>query len=931
MAHGTKLKSFTWSKEAYHMVRQLRWLSLWGLMGLLSVGPVHANDGWVPNMVNYINGSVIETNSWLDTPTKSSTGVFSISWAEQANDDYLLEYQTAGNSQWVALYTGSGNYYVPTNPFNLGEYAFRLGCSGEPLCPEDGYVTSTTAVVPSPAYVNSVFMPESDVIQVYWGADGHAQGHVLEQSTDNGNTWQEVTPTQNTVVHQSDDYDGLLHGDEDVTLSLAQVNASAEMIVVSAKSKFGGGSAKNTQSSFSPDTEFRYRVKTCVSSACSEYSTSKILSVDGLTPIFPDAGFESGISDFYVSEGGGFGQVTGISAINLNKSYQASLEYWGDMQLNYPFDSLRYLNGVSLTGKLRLTQLSAGSRLSVYAVAYYDGIDNRVEGTRYELTSADVSSTTIHDLYSTLYLDETRPVKYVRYIIRLLGGGTAEYTLDDAQMYEGTYLGQSYPVLTSYLSNYSGANKVSWSAFANSAKYEYHVQYQKDGDTSWNTFYKGRELEFSNPETDMVNNPKNFAGLLDSGIYHFRIYCGEFGDCPNGYAYATLVEAREPEWLTTNYNIEAGRMGLAWAETISAYGYLVEEKYASGEWVLVSPTSEENSRLYQGNLLFTDNYTKLYDRVQGVYQYRVRACRSSGCTGEWRTSEVVTVSTELPDIQFYSPITKYNGYVDTNWTAFKAAGQTYKVEIQPEHGQWTTWYQGTDISYTTESELASGMYHFRIGCAGVAGCLASGYVESFTLVVRAPAYLSATYNAGTFDVSLNWSNTIDAFGYVLEHKVNNGVWRELTPKAGEASYSRFYPELNAYQTMYVDYSTTITVNQSGTHYFRVKACRSSRCGSYIETLLDAQVVTLIQWAPATVTVGQQAVLIWDSAIVSQCESADSPAITLVQSQTAFYEAQENELTAWNCVGLNAQTLGQFTAPITANKLQAPNGLKQIEE
>jgi len=895
---------------------------------VLTTGQVFAEGTWLPNMVHYMNSSVLDESQWLSAPEETGDGVFSISWAEQSDNNYTLEYQREGDSQWQVLYSGTDNYYVPSVAFDSGVYAFRIQCTGEPQCPADGYATMTTAVVVAPSYVNSVFTPDSDEINVYWAGADNAQGHVLEQSTDNGSSWQEVSPVENIVAHQSDDYAGMLHGDENATLDLATATQNAQNFYVASAMSMGSLlSAKSAVTS----TSFRYRVKTCVSSACSEYRTSQLLSVEGLEPIFPDPGFETGVTDFAVSEGGGFGQVSGISAINQNKSYQASLENWGDMQLYFPFASLRYLNGVSLTGKLRLTQLSAGSRLSVYAVAYYDGIDKRVEGTRYELTSDDVSSTTIHDLYSTLYLDETQPVKYVRYIIRLLGGGTAQYTLDDAQMYEGTYLGQDYPVLTSYLSNYSGKNKVSWTSFATTPNYEYHVEYQKDGDAVWRTFYKGKALQFSSPETDTVNNPDNFAGLLDSGIYNFRLYCGDFGDCPNDYAYATLVEAREPEWLTTNYNVTAGRMGLAWAETISAYGYLVEEKYASGDWTLVSPTSDENSRSYQGNLLFTDNYTKLYDRAPGQYQYRVRACRSSGCNGVWRTSAPVTVSADFPDIYFYSPITKYNGYVDTYWSAFKAAGQTYKVDIQPEHGQWTTWYQGTNTSYATTSELASGMYHFRMGCAGVAGCPTSGYVESFSLVVREPAFLNATYNADTFDVSLNWSNTIDALGYVLEHKVNNGAWRELSPRADEASLQYFYPELDAYQTMYVDYSTTIDVNQSGTHYFRVKACRTSRCGSYTETQLDAQVATLIEWSPAIVTVGQQAELSWDPAVVSGCVSADTPAIILVQNKAAFYATQENQLTIWNCVGLNAQTLGQFTAPITVNKLQAPSGLQQNEE
>lgn len=904
-------------------------LAMYFLSSLVAAGafvmPAHANNNWLPNVVDYINGKAADASGNLRVPVKNQDGKFSISWPDFGAQTFELEFKEATDNQWSTLYVGESNYFIHATSFITGDYQFRLNCSGYSQCPADGYLTGETSVVIAPAYVNSRYDPENNEIGVYWAGQSKAQGFVLEQSDDNGLSWYDVTPETGAVSHSSDDHNGQLHSANEATLN--PTNAPLAKSIASLSKAIQSVSAKNTVVS----SGYRYRVRTCTENACSEYSTSNTLRVDDLVPIYTDPGFEAGVTSFTVSEGGGLSALTNQEQITGDKSLHVTLKNWGYLENIHWFPSPKPLGGVSLTGKMRLKQLTPGNKLSVYAVAYYDGIDKRNEGTRFELDASDVSDSTIHQLFSTLYLDNSIDVKYVRYYVRLIGSGTATFVLDDAQLYEGTHIGQDYPVLTSYLSSYSGNNKLSWTAFSYVGA-RFNVEYKNlNSGIGWQPFYRGSELSFSSPESDPENNPVNYSDLLDSGEYVFRIDCRIAGnDCPDNYVYAYLVVARESAWLNTNYNVSNGLLGLAWAETVAAYGYLIEEKFNDGDWLPLEPGSGDNTRSYRGNLLYTDNYTLLSGRTSGTYQYRVRACRSSGCNGQWREGDAININNVSSVLSFYVPISEYDGLLNTYWTAFKPLGQNYTVEHRLDSGNWEEWYSGSGSSYTNNEPLAEGNYHFRLECSGYTGCPASGYLESFSLVAPKPAFLYATYNESTFVVDLNWSSTVSAYGYVLERQINDGVWEVLTPQAGEPS------RIHGGNNLFTATSTSLAVIKSGIHRFRVKACRSSRCGSeYATALLDLDLTAIVEWKYPIVTAGQANELLWPSAIVSNCVSLDASPITLTPNENGeqigkLYLPETNRQTRWSCTGLNNEPLGEFVAPVSIEKLSAPEGLATSE-
>ena len=890
----------------------------------LSATSASANSSvnWLPNMIHYMNESSVSNNPLLQSPLRSTDGKFSISWAKLDLAEYHLEYKNANDNNWQTLYRGPSTYMVPEQAFTTGIYSFRMDCSSDARCPADGYLRSDTVVLIPPDYVSSRYDETDDMVDIYWKDESFAQGYVLEHSLDNGQNWQVILPSSNSVPHQSDDFSGDLHGDASTQLS--GVTTSAKQLTIASKPlRLAGNSAQSAY-------EMMFRVKTCVESACSEFKTSKALKIGDLQPILPDPGFETGLTEFFVSEGGGSGGLSNQHSITGEHSYLTRLKNWGYLEHIHWLSPAKGLSGLSLTGDLLLQSISPENKLSIYAVAYYQDDDTRIEGTRYELSSEDVGKS--HKLYSTLYLDSSRAIKFVRYYVRLIGNGDAEFLLDNAQLYEGTSLGQDYPVLTSYLSSYSGENAISWTPFLPAGS-RYHVEYKNSQSDTWTTFYKGSALSFRNPENDTNNNPDNFASALDSGTYEFRINCSLVGakDCPNGYAYSSLVVAREPAWINTNYNAGNNLLGVAWAETVAAYGYLVEEKANNGNWTQLTPGPNDNSRVHNGETLFVDNYILLSGRTSGQYQYRVKACRSSGCTGLWRESDVLNIDAQNAALDFNVPISEYDGLLNTSWSAFKPGGQIYHVEYQLEGGSWQTWYQGAQTSFSNATPLAPGDYQFRLNCQGYGNCPQSGYVYAFSLVVTQPLYLNATYDAASKKVLLDWPKTVAAYGYVLEHSVNDGPWYEIHPGRGEPSLA-FKGHV-----LFTATSTDMYVTQSGIHRYRIKACRSSLCSlNYTQAWLSLNAQASLAWQNQPATIGEQVVLAWDKVLIDSCTSLDTPAITLSdnnqgQKVARHLRTYDNEDTLWQCMGTSGQNLGEFRVPLTVEKLPAPANLGRVEQ
>jgi hypothetical protein len=90
-----------------------------------------------------------------------------------------------------------------------------------------------------------------------------------------------------------------------------------------------------------------------------------------------------------------------------------------------------------------------------------------------------------------------------------------------------------------------------------------------------------------------------------------------------------------PDYLVASYDDVTHKVDLEWSSTISAYGYVLEIQVDESDWQMLIPQSGEPSLSYSGNTLFTETNTSIYATQTGVHKYRVKACRSSGCVGDY--------------------------------------------------------------------------------------------------------------------------------------------------------------------------------------------------------------------------------------------------------------------------------------------------------
>ncbi|MCV2884649.1 hypothetical protein OE749_08070 [Aestuariibacter sp. AA17] len=871
----------------------------------------HAQQAWLPNVIHLINEPVLTSETQIHAPAKSESGNVRVYWTHFSDQGYTLEYKL-NDTPWQTLYSGHSAEYIPNTPLTPGQYTFRLHCNGLASCPQEGYLVASTAVVTPPTFINSYFEQKSSRVALQWEDKGVPQGHVVEQSADEGQTWQIVEPEETLTYHTSNDYEGALH-----TGSETSVNLNNQLVPQSTLRTARATSVTQYLKRSNASLDLKYRVKRCVQSACGTTRTSKSLSVRGLTPILPDQGFESGSTQFFVSEGGGFSEISNRDPINGSHSLNVTLQNWGYLELYYPLGNTTRMNGFTIKGLLNLRSLSAGNTLSIYAAAYYLNGDIRIEGSRTVVSEADLEKTI--SAFSTLYLDESEPIKFVRYYIRLIGEGTAEFTLDDAQMYKGTHVGQDVPVLTSWLSSYTGHNKLSWTPFKREGQ-QYTLEYTKlhAGSNTWKTLYKGTQLAFDSA----LVKPAGFP--LSSGQYRFRIACGTLPECPTGYQYADLIVSRTPDWVSANYNPDTRRFGIAWSKTVAAKGYLVEQNINGTGWRAFSPDSNDNSLHYKGYHLFAQTHKVIENPSIATYQFRVKACRSSGCEGLWITSNPITLSNQRPDLWFYAPISTYFTYADLSWSEFKPANQPYHVETRQTGQNWKTLYSGSNTEY--RANLPAGMHIFRLHCAGHASCPASGYLEQHAEIVPSPLSLDVQFDKNRFMASLSWTPVTSAYGYVIEHRFNQTEWRELTPQASEGAFNFVDPQTKTYHTLFTGLNTTLPLNVAGVHDFRVKACRSSQCGSYVQANLLIDMKGLIQWEPDKIKVTEPSSIVWDASYFQHCHiaSADDTLLHIDESgQTRVYSTGEPLLTEWQCQKMDGSRVNIF-APISVQKLTKPD-------
>jgi len=268
------------------------------------------------------------------------------------------------------------------------------------------------------------------------------------------------------------------------------------------------------------------------------------------------------------------------------------------------------------------------------------------------------------------------------------------------------------------------------------------------------------------------------------------------------------------------------------AATGNITAYQLQQRINGGAWTTIhnaSGTSKSRSGL-----------------ANGTYQYRVKACNGSTCSGYGTTKTVyVAITPGVPASISVSPHPSTNGNHTISWGASSGSITKYDLNRKIGSGSWTNLYDGTALS-RAYSGLSNGSYAYQVrACKTTASYTScSGYRTSSTATVTLPpgttgaisfSSLSSSGssgdNNGVFTVS--WgaaSGTVTA--YQLQQRLNGGSWSTIH-NATSVSKSR-------------------SGLSNGTYDYRVRACNGTACSSY--SAIKTVYVALIPGIPASISV-----------------------------------------------------------------------------
>ncbi|ALU44685.1 hypothetical protein [Pseudoalteromonas rubra] len=202
-----------------------------------------------------------------------------------------------------------------------------------------------------------------------------------------------------------------------------------------------------------------------------------------------------------------------------------------------------------------------------------------------------------------------------------------------------------------------------------------------------------------------------------------------------------------------------------------------------------------------------------------------------------------------------------DGHFFIRWPDFKGPEGIYTLEYRnSQDNNWHIAYNGNHLYYASEHELDSGVYEFRVKCAGYSGCPTSGYLLHTLDVVHDPEYVNLAYHNRQQNVNVYWQQMPSTEGYVIEQSLDYGRnWEEVIP---EGQNSKLYHGEN--HTGFVSTSNDVTVPKQtqiaalqrqgtlsfarqavaqatsptaplGSFRYRIKNCNSVRCGNHTES------------------------------------------------------------------------------------------------
>ena len=299
-----------------------------------------------------------------------------------------------------------------------------------------------------------------------------------------------------------------------------------------------------------------------------------------------------------------------------------------------------------------------------------------------------------------------------------------------------------------------------------------------------------------------------------NGSYKYRVRACNGSGC-GGYRTSGSVTVHLPPPIPASITVPTststnGTIAISWAAANTATKYTLQELQSGGSWATLSSalTSTSYSRTGRGT---------------GGYTYRIRACNTSGCSG-YRTSSVTYVVKAPGSITV--PSNDADGAYSVSWASVSGA-TGYQLEQKVGSGAWTSIYTGTGRSKAL-SGLATNKYQYRVKAKY--GSVSGSYrTSAVTYVVKTPGSITVPSNDADGAYSVSWAAVSGATGYQLERKVGSGAWTSIYTGTGR--------------------SKALSSLATNTYQYRVKAKYGSVSGSY-----RTSTATYVVKTPGSITV-----------------------------------------------------------------------------
>lgn len=338
--------------------------------------------------------------------------------------------------------------------------------------------------------------------------------------------------------------------------------------------------------------------------------------------------------------------------------------------------------------------------------------------------------------------------------------------------------------ISSPTNNSNGSFSVSWTASVGATTYQ--LDQSTDAGASWNTVLNG--------------NATSYGASGGNGTYYYRVRACAGGYCSaytGNSATTILLPPSTPILGALPPTSSTGLVNVGWGDVASATYYQLDQ-ITNGSLA----TSNYYSPATLANLNLADGY----------YQFQLRACNASGCSGN---SNVQSVSvTHLPaSAPVLSGIPSFSatGAFTPTWSSV-ANATSYQVDQLLGGGTWGTVYNGSANSFAV-SGLGNGTYSYQIRACNPGGCSANSAPSSVVVGLPPGSISGPTSNDGASSYPLSWVPSATATSYNLQERFNGGSWATI--------YSGVAP------------SYSVSGRGLGVYTYQVQACFSGGgCSGY---------------------------------------------------------------------------------------------------